>query len=149
MPFQVPQDLILLGRAMAILSGMCTGLDPQFNLWESVAPFAQKLIAEEAVSDWKFWLNELGELARALLALPRRLDSVLGTMERGELAMQAPQLVERADRLERAVRRAAGTVIFAALLTAGVQLYLADQLLFASILLAAAALALAWTIFSR
>ncbi|NIV30938.1 MAG: AarF/ABC1/UbiB kinase family protein, partial [Anaerolineae bacterium] len=147
--FQVPQDLILLGRAMAILSGMCTGLDPQFNLWESVAPFAQKLIAEEAVSDWRFWLDELGELARALLTMPRRLDSVLGTMERGELAVQVPQLVERVDRLERAIRRAATTVIFAALLTAGVQLYLADHVLPASILLAAAALALAWAIFSR
>ncbi len=134
---------------MAILSGMCTGLDPQFNLWESVAPFAQKLIAEEAVSDWRFWLDELGELARALLTMPRRLDSVLGTMERGELAVQVPQLVERVDRLERAIRRAATTVIFAALLTAGVQLYLADHVLPASILLAAAALALAWAIFSR
>lgn len=149
MPFQVPQDLILLGRAVAILSGMCTGLDPQFNLWENVAPFAQKLIAEEAVSDWRFWLNELGELARALLALPRRLDSVFGTMERGELSVQVPQLVERADRLERAIRRAVGGVIFAALLTAGVQLYLADQVLFAGALLASAAVALAWMIFSR
>jgi predicted unusual protein kinase regulating ubiquinone biosynthesis (AarF/ABC1/UbiB family) len=149
MPFQIPQDLILLGRAMAILSGMCTGLDPQFNLWESIAPFAQRLIAQEAVSDWRFWLDELGELARALLTLPRRLDSVLGTMERGELAVQVPPLVERADRLERAIRRAAGTVIFAALLTSGVQLYLADQVLPASVLLAAAAVALAWAIFSR
>ena len=34
MPFQIPQDLILLGRALAILSGMCTGLNPGFNVWD-------------------------------------------------------------------------------------------------------------------
>jgi predicted unusual protein kinase regulating ubiquinone biosynthesis (AarF/ABC1/UbiB family) len=32
LPFQVPQDLILLGRTVAILSGMCTGLNAQFNV---------------------------------------------------------------------------------------------------------------------
>src|SRR6266545_6017349 len=33
MPFQLPHNLLLLGRTVAILSGMCTGLDPNFNLW--------------------------------------------------------------------------------------------------------------------
>ncbi|HEX7973630.1 MAG TPA: AarF/UbiB family protein, partial [Anaerolineales bacterium] len=34
LPFQVPHDIIYLGRAVAILSGMCTGLDPSFNVWD-------------------------------------------------------------------------------------------------------------------
>ncbi len=28
LPFQLPENLLLLGRSVAILSGMCTGLDP-------------------------------------------------------------------------------------------------------------------------
>ena len=32
MPFQLPQDLLFLGRTLAILSGMCSGLDPHFNV---------------------------------------------------------------------------------------------------------------------
>ena len=44
MPFQISQDLILLGRTVAILSDMCTGLHTQFNLWENMAPFAQAVI---------------------------------------------------------------------------------------------------------
>ena len=51
MPFQVPENLILLVRTVAILSGMCTGLNPNFNVWESISPFAQKMLAEDA-SDW-------------------------------------------------------------------------------------------------
>jgi predicted unusual protein kinase regulating ubiquinone biosynthesis (AarF/ABC1/UbiB family) len=38
LPFQVPENLILLGRCLGILSGICTGLDPDFNVWTSVMP---------------------------------------------------------------------------------------------------------------
>jgi predicted unusual protein kinase regulating ubiquinone biosynthesis (AarF/ABC1/UbiB family) len=37
LPFQVPTDLIFLGRCVAILSGMCTGLNPDFNLFQETA----------------------------------------------------------------------------------------------------------------
>ncbi len=40
MPFQLPHNLLLLGRTVAILSGMCTGLNPQFNLWDQLVPYA-------------------------------------------------------------------------------------------------------------
>ncbi|MGB7876406.1 MAG: AarF/UbiB family protein, partial [Anaerolineales bacterium] len=50
MPFQVPQNLLYLARTVAILSGMCTGLDPDFNLWLQLAPYARKLVEEEAAS---------------------------------------------------------------------------------------------------
>jgi predicted unusual protein kinase regulating ubiquinone biosynthesis (AarF/ABC1/UbiB family) len=148
LPFQIPEDLILLGRTLAILSGMCTGLDPNFNVWNAVAPFAQKLIAEEAASGWEFWLGELEALARSLLALPRRTEAVLGQLERGEAAVRVPQLTEQVGRLELAVRRMVGGVIFAALLVGGVQLYLAGQMLFGGALFAGAALALGWVVFS-
>ena len=59
-PFQVPQDLILLGRALGILSGMCSGLDPSFNAWPRIAPFARLLVAEDASRPWTALLDELG-----------------------------------------------------------------------------------------
>ena len=34
MPFQVPNNLILFGRCVGILSGMASGLDPQFNVFD-------------------------------------------------------------------------------------------------------------------
>jgi predicted unusual protein kinase regulating ubiquinone biosynthesis (AarF/ABC1/UbiB family) len=149
MPFQLPQDMILLGRTIAILSGMCTGLNPQFNLWGSIAPYAQKLLSEEVSGGWRFWLDELGVIARALLALPRQAESVLGKMERGELAVQVPQLVERVNRLERAVLRLTGGTMFVGLLTAGVQVYLAGQVPLGTGLLVAAGIVLAWIILPR
>jgi predicted unusual protein kinase regulating ubiquinone biosynthesis (AarF/ABC1/UbiB family) len=149
MPFQIPQDLILLGRTVAILFGICTGLHSEFNAWDSVVPFAQKLIAEEAVSGWEFWLGELGGMARALLALPRRTEAMLSRMERGDLAVRVPQLSRQVSRLERTIRRMAGIVVFAALLLGGIQLHLAGQVVFGSALFVGAGLALAWVIFAR
>jgi len=148
MPFQVPQDLILLGRTTAILSGMCTGLDPNFNVWASIVPYAQKLIAEEATSGWEFWLEEIEKLARALLSLPPRLEATLSKMERGEIAVRVPQLTEQVSHLELAVRRMVGGTVFAALLLGGVQLYVAGQQELGSTLLVGAAVVLLWVIFT-
>ena len=47
MPFQVPENLILLGRCVSILSGMATGLDPDFSVWKGLAPYVQKLIEKD------------------------------------------------------------------------------------------------------
>src|SRR5258707_13848225 len=46
MPFQMPQDFINLSRAVGILSGMCTGLDPAFDPWREMQPFTEKLLEE-------------------------------------------------------------------------------------------------------
>jgi predicted unusual protein kinase regulating ubiquinone biosynthesis (AarF/ABC1/UbiB family) len=149
MPFQIPQDLILLGRTMAILSGICTGIDREFNIWHSAAPYAEKLIAEEAVSGRAFWTGELSEMARALLVLPRRAASVLAHVERGNLIVRNPRLSEQVAALERAMRRLAGCVVFAALLTSGIQLILSGHIGLGVALLAGAAVALLWVTMAR
>ena len=149
MPFQIPQDMILLGRAVGILSGMCTGLNPEFNVWEGLAPYAQKLVFEES-GGWRFpWLEEIGELLRNLLEYPRRVVGVLEKLERGDLAVRVPELTDQVKDLEHAVNRMAGGFVFAALLLAGVEVYLAGEIQFAIILLAAAALTLTWILFHR
>jgi len=149
MPFQVPEDLILLGRTVGILSGMCTGLDPDFNLWEGLAPFAQKLIAEEAAADWKVWLEELGKFIRPWLSFPQRMDVLLGRLERGDLAVQAPQLSSEVNRIGRSIDRLSGGLVFAVLLLGGIQLYLAGEVTFGVGLIVAAAATLVWMILTR
>ena len=149
MPFQVPQNLILAGRCVAILSGMCTGLDPEFNVWQGLMPVAQKLMAEEAKSGWQSWLDEALEILRTLLTLPRQVQTLATRMERGELEMRAPELERRVARLESAMRKTAGAVVFAALLAGGVQFYLGAALVPASIMFAGAAFALGYVAFAR
>jgi predicted unusual protein kinase regulating ubiquinone biosynthesis (AarF/ABC1/UbiB family) len=144
MPFQIPQNLIFLGRCVGILSGMCTGLDPQFNLWIHLAPYARKILAEETRESGQNWFTELERLARVWLSIPLKMDTTLSKLERGEIAVRTPEVTHQAQRLERAIYRATGGVIFAALLLGGIQLYLANQVAFGAVLLAGAGLNLAW-----
>lgn len=105
MPFQVPHNLLLLGRTVAILSGMCTGLDPNFNVWFQLQPYAEKLIATEATTNWRDWLSEVGDRLRLLLALPNRIERVLQLAESGRLNVQTPQMEEQFRRVEKALQR--------------------------------------------
>lgn len=148
MPFQVPEDLILLGRTLAILSGMCTGLSPQFNLWTGLAPFAEKLIAGETTgAGLEFWLAEAGNWLRTVVALPGKLEAVLSRLERGQVQASVPHLSRQVNTLERSMRRLLGAVIFAAFLFGGAQFYMARQDAVGAVLLGAAAVALVWTLF--
>lgn len=149
MPFQIPQDMILLGRCIAILSGMCTGLNPQFNVWEGLEPFAQQLIREEAGSNLDIYLDELKKIGRSLLSYPGRIDNLLLKMERGEMSVQAPHLQAPIIRLQRAVTRLTGGIIFAALLLGGIQLYLAGNVILGSLLLSLSGIVLLWVLFHR
>ncbi len=131
LPFQVPENLIYLGRTVAILSGMCTGLNPDFNLFLSIAPFAQTLLAEETGDGGlDFWLNEILEWGRKLIALPARLDSALSRIERGEVIVTtrpSPEQKQQANQLTAAINRLTGGLMFAALLGVGTVLYLNRQ----------------------
>jgi predicted unusual protein kinase regulating ubiquinone biosynthesis (AarF/ABC1/UbiB family) len=147
MPFQVPNNLLMLIRTVAILSGMCTGLDSNFNLWQQIAPYAQKLVAQEATGNWQVWLNELGEVLKVLIALPGQSSRVLARMEEGNLAIQAPQMERRVRKVEGAINRLTGSVIFTSLLLGGVLLYNGGNVQMGNILIFLSLAVLAWTLF--
>lgn len=149
MPFQVPHDFIFLARAVGILSGMCTGLDPQFNVWNHLAPFAEKLIAEEAVGNWEFWLDEAKSFLGSIVSLPVKMDRMLSRMDRGEVAVRAPEIVKQLKHLESTFHRITGGIVFAAFLLGGIQLYLSNYYTFAYILFAGAFISLVWVLITR
>ncbi|NTW29034.1 MAG: AarF/ABC1/UbiB kinase family protein [Coriobacteriia bacterium] len=120
LPFQLPESLLMLGRSIGILSGMCTGLDPEFNLWNAVAPYATSLVSgEQGGSTFDTILSEGSKILQTVIALPARADRVLTQIERGELNIQTPMLDLRIRRLERSVGRIVSGLVFSALLIAG------------------------------
>jgi predicted unusual protein kinase regulating ubiquinone biosynthesis (AarF/ABC1/UbiB family) len=125
MPFQVPENLILLGRCVAILSGMCTGLDAEFNIWKSVSPYADKLGEVEGGGKWKLVLDEIVKMLQKLLTLPGKTDALISQMEQGRLEVRVPALSRGVERLNSSQRKIAYSIVFAALLLSGTQLYVA------------------------
>ncbi len=146
MPFQLPQDLLFLGRTLAILSGMCSGLDPHFNVWGEVAPYAAKVVSQEGTSNWRTWLDEAGKILQILITLPGRTERVLTQMERGEFSVQTPQLNRQVMFIEKSLNRLVGGLVFCGLLIAGAILYSSNAML-GQTLMGGAGLALFWTIF--
>jgi predicted unusual protein kinase regulating ubiquinone biosynthesis (AarF/ABC1/UbiB family) len=144
MPFQIPEDLILVGRSVGILSGMCTGLDPKFNVWEAIAPYARKLIAEESREGREEWMDMLSSLARRLVQLPGRTENVLNKIESGNLQVREPYLTDQVARLERAISQAAWGIVFVGLLLGGIQLLLEGVSPFGEIVLGAAGVVILW-----
>jgi predicted unusual protein kinase regulating ubiquinone biosynthesis (AarF/ABC1/UbiB family) len=147
MPFQIPEDLIFLGRTLAILSGMCSGLDPQFNPWAGIIPYAQKLMSGEAVGV-VVWA-ELRRLVESLLKLPGRVDAVLGMLERSELSVQTPQLDQRLDRLDRRLHHVTWAVVLAVFCLSGTQLLLAGRDAIGGVMLGGAGVLFLWLLLAR
>lgn len=129
MPFQIPENLLLLGRSIGILSGMCTGLNADFNLWLQLAPYAKKLTEGEGGSFFDTFLDEAGGLFKTLIAIPGRAERVLGRIERGQLNVEAPLVNLQISYLERSVNRLTGGIVFLGLLIAGAILYDSHTLL--------------------
>jgi predicted unusual protein kinase regulating ubiquinone biosynthesis (AarF/ABC1/UbiB family) len=149
LPFQVPSDILFLVRCVAILSGMCTGLNPNFNVWGSLAPYAEHLIAEEAEQNWEYWFSEVSTWARELITLPRRLNVILTKIERGEIEVQIPHLSTRLDRLTLANQRLVWMLFFTALFLGGIQLVIANQTLYGGLMLVVAILSLGRILFVK
>lgn len=128
LPFQVQVDLLFASRAVGLLAGLSTHLDPEFDPWAETLPFAEKLATEELRRDWRGLLREGLAQFQILLALPRRVDSVLAKAERGTLSIQAqatlsPESRKLIQRLERSMHRLSWMVTSAALLIAGAMLH--------------------------
>jgi predicted unusual protein kinase regulating ubiquinone biosynthesis (AarF/ABC1/UbiB family) len=153
MPFQMPQDLIYLGRAVSMVSGMTTALDPHINLFETLRPFAQQLVARESrEGDWVGRArSELTNLGQILATLPRQMDSYYKAANRGELQMRVDlsRLERGMRRVERATSRLAGGIIATGLFIGGVLLRINGYAGDARWVWAAAALAMLWTIWPR
>ena len=146
MPFQLPENLLLLGRTVGILSGICTGLFSEFNMWQEITPYAKKLAEGDGGSQWDIFFDEAGALVKTLIALPGRTERVLGRVERGELNVQMPMVNIQISYLERAMNRLTGGIVFLGLLIAGALLY-DTHFMLGQILFGGSGLALFYTLF--
>jgi predicted unusual protein kinase regulating ubiquinone biosynthesis (AarF/ABC1/UbiB family) len=153
MPFQIPQNLIYLGRSISLVSGVVTGLNPDINLFESARPFAEQMIARERTQ--RSWIDQVGQELTALsqigVTLPRQMASYYKAANRGDLQMRVDfTRVERGmRRIEHATGRIAGGVIATGLFIGGVLLRLNGFATDAFWAWGAAALVTLWVIWPR
>lgn len=141
LPFQLPENFLLIIRAMSLTSGVASSLDPRFNLWDSVEPYAAQLLRDERGNIVQDVAQQAFKAASVTLRLPQRLDGLITRVEDGSLSVANPRLEQRLARLDRTAQRAASALIFGALLIAG-SLVRADDTVLGNVLMLASAVPL-------
>ncbi len=122
LPFQLPENFLLLVRSISLISGVTSSLNREFNMWDAVDPFARTLLNGGANSTLKALGRELAKQATTLLQLPSKLDDLVARLERGELSVRQPEVERRLRLLNGAVSRVGSIALFGILLFAGLQL---------------------------
>ncbi|MGG7509959.1 ABC1 kinase family protein [Plantibacter sp. YIM 135249] len=147
LPFQLPENFLLIIRAMSLTSGVCSALDPQFNLWDSVEPYASQLLKDERGNVVQDLAKQAMDVAGIAVRLPKRLDTVIDRLEEGTLAVTSPRLERRVARLERTALRLVSAILFGSLLIAGAVLR-ANDVVFGTVLMIASVLPLLHALFA-
>lgn len=147
LPFQLPENFLLIIRAISLTSGMCSGLDPAFNIWNAVEPYAARLLRDERGGAVRAFAQEAVAVAGITARLPRRLDDLATRLEDGRLAVETPRVDQRLRQLERSVRRVVSAILFAGLLVGGILLR-PDEEVWGTVLMAVSALPLLHALFA-
>ena len=120
---RIPRDLALLFTVIIMAEGIATTLDPGFELFAAMTPFAQAELARELTpAALALRIEQFGaEAAEALIGLPGQLHralEALGTGDGFEVHLRADELKPLVERAERAGNRIAGSILAAAAIDA-------------------------------
>jgi predicted unusual protein kinase regulating ubiquinone biosynthesis (AarF/ABC1/UbiB family) len=127
-PFQIPQDFIYLGRALGMISGLVSRLDPQINPWRQIERYGLQLIRGESLRQLRdFSLESIVEAIRPYLDAPARVQRLLEEAEKGRLRVQLKadrETVRQQERLEKRIGQLGWSVVTAAGILSATLIYL-------------------------
>ena len=127
-PFQIPQDFIYLGRALGMISGLVSTLDPHINPWRQIERYGQQLLRGQSFQQFRdMGLGNVLELVRPFLATPARIQRLLEEAEKGRLRVQLKSdrdAVRQQERLEKRIGQLAWSVVSAAGILSATLVYL-------------------------
>jgi hypothetical protein len=122
LPFQLPEDFLLLLRSISLISGVTSALNREFNMWDAVEPFSRTLLNGGGSSTLGALQREALSFASTALALPAKLDAVLSRADQGLLSIRIPEVEKSLRRIDSSARRIASALIFATLFGSGIAL---------------------------
>ena len=123
LPIQLPENFLLIVRALSLTSGMCSSLDPTFNVWDAVEPYSAQLIREETGNLVQGFAKQAVSTIGLVARLPQRIDDLVTKIDEGRISVQTTRLDRRLASLERLIRAAVSAILFAGFLVGGILLY--------------------------
>lgn len=127
-PFQIPQDFIYLGRALGMISGLVSQLDPHINPWRQIERYGEQLLRRQSLSQLRDrGLLGLLELLRPYLETPQRIQRLLEEAEKGRLRVQLKtdrDVLHQQERMEKRVGQLGWSIVSAASILSATLIYL-------------------------
>jgi predicted unusual protein kinase regulating ubiquinone biosynthesis (AarF/ABC1/UbiB family) len=122
-PFQFQADMLFVMRAIGILSGLATHLDPDFDPWTKTIPYAERFAKAKMNKGWMGWQQEAETIVYHVFDLPGQLDRVLKQARLGKLSVRnsfSSDAKKQIQQLEKSIRRLGWMVLSSGLLIAGI-----------------------------
>jgi len=148
LPFQLPENFLLIVRALSLTSGVCSSLNPAFNIWDAVEPYSAQLIRSEGGNVVQDVARQAVSLAGVVSRLPGRLDDLITRLDEGRVVVQSPRIERRLSSLERTGRQVISAILFVGLLIGGIILRAGDDDVFGTVLLVVSVIPLLHTLFA-
>lgn len=95
-PFQIPAQMLFLGKALATIMGICSGLNPKLDLIKTLQPYAEDLLSGAKTGNSKqgFVLDQAKKTLTEVITLPEKLNRFLTGLELGEVRIQPSRSFE-------------------------------------------------------
>lgn len=103
--FNVPKDWALLERALILLMGLTTHLDPQLNPMTIIIPYAEQFVLGKDRTFADLIVETIKEVALSYIKLPTELQRTLRKLNQGELNVGSKESAANARRVSRSVNR--------------------------------------------
>ncbi len=116
--FNIPSDWAVLERALIVLFGLCTHLDPKINPAAIVLPYAETFVLGKDRSFQDLIAEALKEILLGYLKLPSTLEKTLKHLNQGEIKLKIAPDKKGTQILSRAIRQLTYTIIAMAGFTA-------------------------------
>jgi predicted unusual protein kinase regulating ubiquinone biosynthesis (AarF/ABC1/UbiB family) len=130
---QCQADLLFASRALAVLSGMLTKIDPNFDPWEAVVPFAQRLQQQAWQAQWQGWIQKMADVIQHLYSSPERSADLVNTFytpwqNLSPTSRSGPPLQPPLQPLKQAIHRQTRILVAVGLGLIGTIWYVGDRL---------------------
>jgi len=119
MPFQLPENFLLIIRAVSVTSGVASDLNSSYNAWTAIEPFAKRLAQDESGDTLIELAKQALNSAGLVLRLPQQLESIATLIQRGQLAVETPRADKRLRAIEQLTRRVLSAILFTGLFIGG------------------------------
>jgi predicted unusual protein kinase regulating ubiquinone biosynthesis (AarF/ABC1/UbiB family) len=110
-PFQFQADMLFVVRAVGMLAGLATFLDPHFDPWEKTIPYAERFAKVDFWDDLQNLPREFQVLVQTARNLPGQLDRLLYQALEGRISINAQITEEKVNALQNSLRRLGWTIM--------------------------------------